>query len=176
MDLGTFAELTSAGAVVIGLLFAAVQLRQFRRTQEREAGLALLRSYQTRSLAKALLIVFDLPVGLSKAEVESRVGAEIATLYALMTTWESLGILVQRGQVDLAMVDDFFSGPIMLSWQRLQPYVEEQRDELQRDTIWEWFQWLAERMLERESATPPVPAHIAHRHWVEGRRSRPGQT
>lgn len=172
MDLGTLAELTSAGAVVIGLLFAVVQLRQFRRTQEREAGLALLRSYQTRTLARALLILFDLPAGLSKAEVESRVGAEAATLCALMTTWESLGILVQRGQVDLAMVDDFFSGPIVLSWQKLQRYVEEQRAQLQRDTIWEWFQWLAERMLERESATPPVPAHVAHRHWVATRRSR----
>ncbi|HSR64254.1 MAG TPA: DUF4760 domain-containing protein [Xanthomonadaceae bacterium] len=172
MDLGTLAELTSAGAVVIGLLFAVVQLRQFRRIQEREAGLALLRSYQTRTFARALLIVFDLPAGLSKADVEARVGAEIATLYALMTTWESLGILVQRGQVDLAMVDDFFSGPILLTWQKLHPYVDEQRGQLQRDTIWEWFQWLAERMLEREAATPPVPAHIAHRHWIAGHRGR----
>jgi hypothetical protein len=48
MDLDTIAELTSAGAVVIGLLFAVGQLRQFRRTQEREAGLALLRSYPRR--------------------------------------------------------------------------------------------------------------------------------
>ena len=172
MDLGTIANLISAGAVVVGLVFAVVQLRQFRRTQEREACLALLRSYQTRTLARALLIVFDLPVGLSQAEVESRVGGEIATLYVLMTTWESLGILVQRGQVDLAMVDDFFSGSIVLSWQKLRRYVEEQRGELQRDTVWEWFQWLAERMLERESATPPVPAHIAHRHWSADRRNR----
>jgi hypothetical protein len=90
----------------------------------------------------------------------------MATLCAMMTTWESLGILVQRGQVDLPMVDDFFSGPIVLSWRKLQRYTDEQRAELDRQTIWEWFQWLAERMQERESATPPVPAHIEHRHWV----------
>jgi hypothetical protein len=64
------------------------------------------------------------------------------------------------------MVDDFFSGPIVLSWRKLRRYVEQQRLELHRDTIWEWFQWLAERMLERESATPPIPAHIQHRHWT----------
>jgi hypothetical protein len=29
----------------------------------------------------------------------------------------------------------------------------------------EWFQWLAERFLDREQAAPPVPAHIAYRHW-----------
>jgi len=165
-DLGTIADLTSAAAVVVGLLFALVQLRQFRRVQEREAGLALLRSYQTRTLARALLLVFELPANLGKAEVEARVGSEMATLYAMMTIWESLGILVLRGQVDLAMVDDFFSGPIVLSWGKMSRYVDEQREDVGRDTLWEWFQWLAERMLERESAAPPVPAHIEHRRWM----------
>ena len=169
LDLGTLAELVSAIAVVIGLVFAVVQLRQFRRAQEREACLALLRSYQTRTLARALLLLFALPDGLGKAEVEARIGGEMATLYAMMTTWESLGILVQRGQLDLAMVDDFFSGPIVLSWQRLQRYVVEQRQQLARATIWEWFQWLAERMRERESTASPVPAHIQHRDWTPHR-------
>lgn len=169
LNLGTLAELISAIAVVIGLVFAVVQLRQFRRVQEREAGLALLRSYQTRTLARALELLFALPDGLGKADVEGRIGGEMATLYAMMTTWESLGILVQRGQVDLAMVDDFFSGPIALSWQRLQRYVVEQRRQLQRETIWEWFQWLAERMREREAAAAPVPAYVQHRHWTPHR-------
>jgi len=168
-DLSTIADLTSAAAVVVRLVFALVQLRQFRRVQEREAGLALLRSYQTRTLARALLIVFELPDGLGKTDVEARVGNEMATLYAMMTIWESLGILVQRGQVDLAMVDDFFSGPIVLSWGKLRRYVYQQREELDRVTLWEWFQWLGERMLERESATPPVPAHIEHRRWMPPR-------
>ncbi len=32
---------------------------------------------------------------------------------------------------------------------------------------WEWFQWLVERMLERESLRPPVPAHLSHREWKD---------
>jgi hypothetical protein len=43
--------------------------------------------------------------------------------------------------------------------------VEEDRRITERDTVWEWFQWLAERMSEREKSVPPVPAHIAHRSW-----------
>jgi hypothetical protein len=34
-----------------------------------------------------------------------------------------------------------------------------------RDTLLEWFQWLAERMLERESRGPVVPAYQAHANW-----------
>ena len=69
-----------------------------------------------------------------------------------------------------AMVDDFFSGPI-LSWQKLKVFSEEWRRTLNRETGNEWFHWLAERLMEREKLSPPVPAYIAHRSWREPRRS-----
>jgi hypothetical protein len=84
-------------------------------------------------------------------------------------TWESLGILVFRREVTLDLVDDFFSGPIVISWQKLKVYAEEFRRDLNRATGSEWFHWLAERMLEREKALPPVPAYIAHRNWRDSR-------
>ena len=165
-DLANFAEVIASAAVVVGLVFAggavaAVPPRAGARGRARTAALV-----PDPVLAQRLLLVFALPDNLSKAEVEARAGDGIAALYTLLTTWESLGILVYRGQVELAMVDDFFSGPILLSWRKLRRYVEEQRAELGRETIEEWFQWLAERMLERESRTPPVPAHIEHRDWA----------
>ena len=70
-----------------------------------------------------------------------------------------------RREVTLDLVDDFFSGPISISWRKLSRYVFEQRAVLDRETAFEWFQWLAERMIEREKQTPPTPAHIAHRDW-----------
>ena len=65
------------------------------------------------------------------------------------------------------MVDDAYSGLVALSWKKLEPYVSEMREEHQRETISEWFQWLAERMRDRERSRPPVPAHIAHKEWEE---------
>ena len=44
-------------------------------------------------------------------------------------------------------------------------YVTEYRAELQRDTMYEWFQWLADQMKARESGHAPVPAYVAHRDW-----------
>ena len=65
----------------------------------------------------------------------------------------------------LDVVDDFYSGTILQSWRKLGRYVQELRRDTGRETRWEWFQWLAERMAERESSAPPVPAHVAHRNW-----------
>ena len=64
-------------------------------------------------------------------------------------------------------VDDILSGPLLLSWRKLSRYVTEYRAELQRDTMYEWFQWLAERMQQREVKHSPVPAYVAHRDWRE---------
>jgi len=101
-------QIVEAIAVVIGVAFAIVQVRQYRREQHRESAVELLHSFQTPQFAKALKIVYNLPDGLSKEEIESTVGDDFHLVYALMTTWESLGILVYRGEIDLEMVDDFF--------------------------------------------------------------------
>ncbi len=165
MSIEAIFQAVEAVAVVIAVGFAIVQVRQYRREKRREAALELLHSFQTPEFAKALNIVFNLPDGLSKEEIESTVGDDFHLVYALMTTWESLGILVCRGEVDLELVDDFFSGPIKISWQKLKGHVMGERSMLERDTIEEWFQWLTERLAERESQMPPIPAHIAHKHW-----------
>jgi hypothetical protein len=57
-------------AVVIGVAFAIVQVRQYRRDERREAAMELMHSFQTPSFAEAMNLVYNLPDGLSKEEVE----------------------------------------------------------------------------------------------------------
>jgi hypothetical protein len=152
-------------AVVLAVGFAIVQVRQYRRDKHREAAMELLHSFQTPAFARALNIVYAMPDGLSKDEVEKFAGDEFHLVYAMMTTWESLGVLVCRGEIDLQLIDDFFSGPIRISWRKLAGHVMGEREVTGRETINEWFQWLNERLAETESREAPVPAHIAHKDW-----------
>ncbi len=156
------ASVISAITLIVGVLFAVVQLHYFRAAREREATLELVHRLQTPEFARAMRTVFELHNGSSQESVETVVQQNPGLLYDLMTTWESLGILVFRGEVSLDMVDDFFSGPVVISWEVLEGFVLVERKKLHRDTTWEWFQWLAERMKEREKEKPPVPAYIAH--------------
>lgn len=171
MDIVGIAEIVSAVAVLVGFGFAVSELRRYRRRKARESALALVNSYQTPEFAQAIMLLVDLPQGLSRDKLEERLGNRMGLISLLMTTWESLGILVYRRELGLDLVDDFFSGPIVLSWQKLQGFVEETRRVSHRDTYFEWFQWLAERLLERESKRSPVPAHVEHRDWHERSRS-----
>jgi hypothetical protein len=158
-------QAVEAIALVIAVGFAMLQVRQYHRNKHREAALEMLHSFQTPSFARAIIIVYNLPDGLSKAEIERAVGDELHLVYAMTTTWESLGVLVHQGEIDLQLIDDFFSGPIRISWRKLEGYVVGEREETGRGTISEWFQWLNERLKDVESKEPPIPAHIAHKDW-----------
>jgi len=92
-----------------------------------------------------------MPDGLSNKEVEERLGDDMHLVYAMTTTWENNGVLVYRGEVSLGPLDDFFSGPITTTWRKLQNYFIAEREEQGRQTIGEWFRWLA------ETATLVVP-------------------
>jgi hypothetical protein len=166
MDISTLANLINAIAVTAGVIFAAVQIRQYRQRRHRDAMLELVRSFQSPAFTAAYRRVLSLPDGADAAKIREVLGPDGEdAVYLVSLTWESLGVLVYRRQVTLDLVDDFFSGPLVISWRKLKVYSDEWRRTLNRETGNEWFHWLAERMLEREKTVPPIPAYVAHRHW-----------
>jgi Domain of unknown function (DUF4760) len=166
MDISTLANLINAIAVTAGVIFAAVQIREFRKQQRRHSMYTVVQTFQDVDFTKALHLIMELPDNLDHAEIRRRVGPEgEAVIYFVTTTWETIGVLVFQKELTLDLVDDFFSGPIVLTWRKLEPYLQEIRKERKRDTLFEWYQWLAERIMEREKSGAPVPAHIAHRNW-----------
>jgi hypothetical protein len=160
-----FLQAIATATFVAGAVFTLVQLRHAVRARERDVAVEILRLIQTPGFARALRLMYDLEPGLSRAEVEARLGEDMPYVYSLMISWESLGVLVYRRQLDIQLVDDFVSGSILLSWRKLERYVREERVARDRETLLEWFQWLAERMIERETKTPVVPAYRAHADW-----------
>jgi len=163
VDISTLANLINAIAVTAGVIFAAAQIHEFRRQRRRQSMYTLVQTFQSADFAKALHRIIDLPDNLDRAAIRAKVGPEGEdAIYFVTTTWETIGVLVFQKELTLDLVDDFFSGPIIISWRKLAHYLEEVRKERHRDTLFEWYQWLAERMMERESRGPAVPAHIAH--------------
>lgn len=170
MDISTIANLINAIAVTAGVIFAAAQIRQYSQRRQRDAMLELVRSFQSPAFTAALRRVLSLPDGADSAKIREVLGPDGEdAVYLVSLTWESLGVLVYRREVTLDLVDDFFSGPLVISWRKLEVYSEEWRRTLNRETGNEWFHWLAERMLEREKTSPPIPAYVAHRDWRERR-------
>jgi hypothetical protein len=166
MDVSTIANLINALAVTAGVIFAGTQIRYYRQRRRRDAMLELVRSFQSPSFTSAFRRVLSLPDDATTEQIREKLGPDGEEIVYLVTlTWESLGVMLFRGEVTIDLIDDFFSGPILISWRKLNVFVEEDRRALDRNTVFEWFQWLAERMTEREKSIPAVPAHMGHREW-----------
>lgn len=165
MPLTTILSIFSTSAIVAAGVFAGVQLRLYNKQRARESALQLVHSFRTPEFLRAVNLVFDLPEGLSKQGLEDRLGDKLVDVLVMFGTFESLGILVFRREIDIQLVEDFFSGIIILSGRKLGKYLVEVRDAGKRETYYEWAQWLYEQLEKREMRTPPVPSYIAFRDW-----------
>jgi hypothetical protein len=165
MDVNTLLGLISTFAIVVGLLFAGVQLRILNKQRTRESALQLLHSIQTQNFPEAVNILVDLPEGLSKKQIEERLGDKIKCVLAMLGTFESLGILIFRREIDINLVEDFFSGVIILTGGKFKNYIRDVRELSNRPTYYEWMQWMYEQIEKRESKTPAIPSYIEFRNW-----------
>lgn len=163
--MSTLVDGLSIIAVVGTLLFAGLELRQFRKSRERESALELFNAFQTYEFTKGYRAITRLPDNQSKKQIEDLLGERMDDLYFVAGIFEGLGVLVYRKELSLEMVEDFLSGNIILTWLKLRRFIEEDRKILGRDTWMEWTQWLAERIMERESTKSPIPAYIEYQDW-----------
>jgi hypothetical protein len=165
MDVSNLIQIVSTVAMTLGIVFGILNLRNFQAMRKREAAILMLNSFQTMEFVRGLLYIFDLPDDATQEHLESLPEDRYMTIYLVLGTWERLGILVFRNEIPVDLVDDAFSGPIIQSWGKLGKFVESFRTRVHRETGFEWFQWLAERMQEREQHGSAIPAYVAHRNW-----------
>src|SRR5262249_56190996 len=98
--------------------------------------------------SRALRRVVELPDNATAEEIREILGTEGEDLLAYLTaTWETIGVLLYHGELTLDIIDDFFSGPILISWRKLLPYTTAQRQPYQRHTCLECFQCLPEPLI-----------------------------
>lgn len=153
-------------AVVVGVVFGLIQLRQFRHQREIEAGTELLHSLPL--MAAASLRLYELPDDLTGEELRIRLGDRFDTVFDLLAVFESLGPLVARGQVPIGLYAEYYRGATVLSWRKVRRYVFEQR-QAGWTNLFEWVQWLAEQMEHRGSLANDVPAFERLRAWRDSR-------
>jgi hypothetical protein len=157
-------QATETLAVVVGVAFGLIQLRQLRHQREVQAGLELLGPLQTPESAEVLLTVHDLPDDLTGEELRQRLGSRYKSAMATLALFESLGPAVARGHVPIQMYAEFYRGPIVLCWRKFKRYIEDERKS-GWPSLFEWLQWFAERMEDRASAEADIPAYRRFSGW-----------
>lgn len=164
-NLANVAEIIGAIIVVGGLIFAVLQMRQTRQQRREMAAIELFRFFGHPKFAAAYKRVLRLPKGLSADDIQQNDSGLEDSAMLICATMESIGVMTYQRIVPFMVVHNLIgtSGPAL--WRKLAPWVEMLRDEQEARTLFEWFQWLAER-LEGEDVPNDIPAYEAHKDWM----------
>lgn len=167
MGLTTLAELAQVlggAAVVIAIVFGIAQIRQFQQQRLDAADLELMRVIQDREYVHAFKLLYPVPGSLHQKDLQALGEEHQAAAFTLCARFESIGLLVFRGSIPIDLVEQIVGGVCILLWHKLKPWIEQTRIEQSHPLLFEWFQWLAERLEER-NRLQQVPAYSRFRDW-----------
>lgn len=101
------------------------------------AATRLLNTCQSTEFFSGLTRVSDLDKGMTKAEIDGVFDHHLELLYLVMSTWESIGILLYNREISIGLVDKSHSVSFLQSRLKLEGDIREVRDEMDRHTMFE---------------------------------------
>ena len=166
VDFASFVDILTTLSLAGGLLFAGVQWREGRRESHRQAQITVLRSFESPDFVRAMRAIMELPDDLSTDEIAARIGqAGVDLVWYWLGAMEGLGVLSFERHVDIRDVDQVYGGPIIVTFRKLRRHIDQVRAATGRESMHEWFQWLAEHVEQLEHDEGRPAAHVRERDW-----------
>ena len=162
IDVSTLVNVVSALAVVAGIAFGIIQLRQSVRDRKNAAAVAIVGTVQTQEVRQAVRTILALPHDADPEVIRSDPELLDAAL-AVDSACEMWGSMVYEDVVDHHMLDRMVGGWIRGTWSRLGTWVAAERRDLGNPNIAEWWQWLVEMLEDDPDPGKQSGAHIAYR-------------
>tara|TARA_B110000003_G_scaffold275093_1_gene316746 strand:- start:211 stop:744 length:534 start_codon:yes stop_codon:yes gene_type:complete len=169
MDIETaasYAEIIGLVTILGAAVYSWYQIREMKASRDSAAALVLSEHFQRPAWVGGVVELVYQPKGLDSLETfKEHHGERWPDLFAVMATWESMGALVHRGDLDFHLVYDLYSGLILSTHEVCEPLIQGERDKFD-NTRFEWFTWLADRIREfNDSQHVPEAAYLEHRNW-----------
>lgn len=162
--LANIAEIVGAIIVVGGLIFAVLQMRQTRQQRRELAAIELFRFFGNPKFTAAYKRILRLEEGLSAADIEHDTNDLEEAAMLISATMENIGVMTFQRIVPYMVVYNLIGASCPALWRKLAPWVQMLREEQNEPAVFEWFQWLAER-LDDNDAPDAEPAYVSHKAW-----------
>jgi hypothetical protein len=146
-------------ALVGALAFAGLQVRAANRARAEFAAITIIQTAQSEGWTLALQVLVRIPENATAAQID-KLGPEVTrAIIEIGIRVETIGYMVSRGIVSLEMVDDLFGGLLVFWWSRIRPFIDRDRERTANPNVCEYFQWLADRLVERRAKGAALPAY-----------------
>jgi hypothetical protein len=172
-DPAFFAALIGILTGVASLFYTRSMVEAARRTAEEtekkrreDTAMQIINTFRSPEFAHILRILRDAPVATADTP-RTEIPLEIQEANIYMTQqFETLGILVEEGLVDLNLLEKCLGTFVTDSWHRQRPIIERLRAEFHDPLLAEYYQWLAELMHRLAQQHPKAPAYVRLANWT----------
>ena len=165
-DLANIVEIVGIFAILFGVAFGLIQLKQHRIQRRELALLECARSFEDEDFTEAYRLISELPDGMTRATFDALGDEYEPAVIRVGMKFETIGLLIHRGVIPIDAMSDLVGGAALKIWQVMEPWVEETRTHRSHPTFWEWYQWLVERLIER-GRMDMQPAYLRESDWKE---------
>jgi hypothetical protein len=161
--IANLSQIIGAATVVVGLVFAWFQIRLFHVQQNNTVNAELMRTFYSRDLAHAVVLLYELPDRIPAVELREQGKEYEEAAIIVTTTFETMGLLVFQRIAPLGTVTDLAGGMIGVTWRKLERWLETVRAEQSQPSWAEWFEWLAAQATIHKSRNEP--AYVRCSDW-----------
>ena len=165
-DIASIAEIIGIIAILYGLIFGTLQLKQNRAQRRDLAILECTRLFEDQEFTDAYRTVQELPGRMTRSEFDALEEGQKSAVIRIAMKFETIGMLVHRGVVPLDAMEELVGGSALHTWRVLEAYIKETRQISSNAMFMEWYQWLVEQ-LEKRQSHDRQPAFVAHADWQE---------
>tara|TARA_B100000287_G_scaffold97696_1_gene89758 strand:- start:83 stop:634 length:552 start_codon:yes stop_codon:yes gene_type:complete len=169
-----WAEILGLITILGAAIYSWFQIKELRSSRDSTTAMNLASNFQSQDFVVGLTSILNMqfdPIDYDPDDpnnferLQNHFGENWPNVMTVLTTWESLGVLIHRGNMDFHAFYDLFSGVVVKNYEAFSFYLEPIREDPDNKDM-EWFIWLVDRIKEYEkegSGTPP--AHIAFKDW-----------
>jgi len=157
-DIQTVSIVIASAGVFVAAIYYILQIRHQTKVRQTDLVMRLYSTYGSpefqEASMKASLLEFTSYDDLVKnyPKIEDRIPV-LRNFHSTAAFFEGVGVLLHRKLIDIDLVDDLLSTPIIYTWDRFGPFVKSMREYFKRPQIWEWFEYLYNEMKKREQGS-----------------------
>jgi hypothetical protein len=154
VDIQTISTVFAGLSIGVAAIYYALTLRNTRENQRQTLDtrqtnilMNLYREWGTDEYQNASWTVIELEY-YDKEDFEEKYGpsselTEVTRdIYKLCWFYNGLGVLVHRGLADIEMVEDLFGYIVIWMWEKVEPFIQWEREIFDQPKSMEWFELL----------------------------------
>ena len=142
-DIPTIATVVATVSVVVGVIFAVLEVRHMARTRQTDIIMRIYDRFGSKEMVEAIYSVGQLKPDASTAFPPK---GGLVGVIQIAIVFEGLGVLLEQDLIDVRLVDSLFGPTLDTLWEPIRPLIYGMRDSLKQPTFFSHFEYLHNRL------------------------------